>query len=790
MLQRPALVKACRTTSLTGKRCIEGVQQKAIASRKFATSFPVRKRSNAVRNFRIGYSNGLTVPVNARSPKLSWANRVPRLSTRRKQQIIRCAKTSSSEIYHGMSKVCEIGSPAAGPQPYKVPVRSKYLWPSAWIRPQDLGKKEDASTGPNLFHLDSSWTSKYHSMLDTGKRPSLKFSLKVARGVKPLFGRLLGGRVGIKSMHLAWMHVQPQYQSRLWQDLMLFCLQHSPKKALLLLLASTKGYNLRPARHVVADCLHHVARYYLYKVSNPDPWALSAILHVVKKFVDCGHAGQLVQSVPEQVSFLLLKHCSDQQVSSLLEHFTKERVKLHANTLLHALARSLDAGNVRLSLQMLKAVSESGLGTHRDQVQSACVRLITSQFGVPNQFAIQMRILNEILEMEIHPGIPFYNAILLNAVEAEQLSFAFELYEIAISNGFRPDSTSYRIILGACIRHNELGRCRRLVNEIENNVDLLKDPGLTSTLFHAVTKYVRPAYPFMVSVYRRHWDVRPLVELGLLHLNEEGVDAHGANRVQWPSPITISQILCAYIQMQRKTDDLFELYNRYHRQVETNHPLISLVANTDHVSNAFLLALGRSSSTLIHCPVIVRDMLDDSRSQRLSNKPEQAYPAASPPTARTWSILAASYFQHGQRRAAEKVLELMQERGIQRDQVTWETIVQGYASLQDVKRTVEAAAEMQVAGFKLNRRTSTNLRRVGQRDILVETSPPKGDDNSGPSKFEIRCDEQQPTLKPDTAVSRQNIQGLSESKVKHRLRKQYENLVTEQRRRESVPKCE
>lgn len=90
------------------------------------------------------------------------------------------------------------------------------------------------------------------------------------------------------------------------------------------------------------------------------------------------------------------------------------------------------------------------------------------------------------------------------------------------------------------------------------------------------------------------------------------------------------------------------------------------------------------------------------------------------PSVQTWSIVAHSYFRNGQRAAAEKIMQMMREQGITPDQVTWNTIISGYAGMQDAFAAVEAMKNMEQARFEVDSYTLKALTRIRDRNQLLD----------------------------------------------------------------------
>ena len=647
-----------------------------------------------------------------------------------------------------------------------------------------MGKKFQSLSDNGSFQFDSTWTRRYHRLVEKGESVNLHMSLQYPN-VERLVRRYASLNMSVRSTHMAWMHIPLQHRLRVWQDIMLWCLHHNATRALKLLLASMKGRQFRPPRHVVGDCLQHLAKTFLHKVTNPDPWALNAIYHLVHKYVEGGSEGHRIQHVPDQVVFLMLVHCDDEKVMKLLNTFTLENVQVHANTLLHALSRSLDMGDVNASLRLLRLVVRSGLGRHRDQVYSACVRLVRTQFDVAEPFTLQTKILTQILEMGIRPNIALYNAVLLNTVEAGYYDLALQMFKIAKENDLAPDGITYKIILGGSMEHADRSSRRKLVREMERDAQQFRDPRMVSELLRAMSKSYEPAFPRMLEFYKQYYDPRPLEELGFYD-RKIPLDDTVPAKDKWPSPKILGQMICAYIGNHRRSKILLDIYNRFHDLVLQNHPIINPVSRTDHVANAFIMAFGRHVETLPYCTKVIKHMLDDSSSRRLSIQPDESFPKSAAPTVRTWSILAAAYFKHKQMIAAEKVLELMRERGLEPDQVTWNTVISGYSSMQQLEKAIDTMRRMEASGYTANSRTLKALRKIWNRDRLLDAlSRNLGEGKAENDRYRENVERQRKAAREEAeemAMDWETDDAIPGLEVTKYLRERYQNLAAEHKR--------
>ena len=138
-------------------------------------------------------------------------------------------------------------------------------------------------------------------------------------------------------------------------------------------------------------------------------------------------------------------------------------------------------------------------------------------------------------------------------------------------------------------------------------------------------------------------------------------------------------------QLHRQLPDLravLGVYDRWRTAVEAGKPsALANLATTDHVSNAFLVTFIRTPYGLTHAARVMRDM------QR--PLPSSAGVEQCSPTVQTWSIFLHGFMRHGETKLAEQILNYMRSKGIEPNDVTWRTLINGYAQARDFDRAME-----------------------------------------------------------------------------------------------------
>ena len=591
--------------------------------------------------------------------------------------------------------------------PHKTPRRWRDVSLGLW--PKDSSWSSQQSPADSLETMNFDWTSDFQTLnipeeMQEWTGRATKQVIRHYWGLPSWRNHVFKGPMGLSGYD----------PGVIWRNVMLWCLKYQKKQALMLLLATLKGHKYRPPRYMVEDCLKAIARHFLHKVSNPSPMAIDAIWLLTCRFIE-GASGQDQRfPISQDLVYLVLEHSDDSRVISLYGRLGSNKVVLHVNTMLKFLDRFLDMGKVDLSMKILDIIVKTDFDTSIDRIQMACVKLLRARFDTQEEYIVRSNMLTQILEMGIRPKVPLFNTILLNAGEGGDFANAWQMYNLAKGNSIIPDSITYGVLLKGAIISGDSSNLNMVLCEIQTNKNVLTDLRLVSDVLNAVS-LTSPGDEFgaMLDFYKQHCDLRPFQELSMCGDETKAPPSTTCHRV-WPTSFILTRMILTYVKLHQGSLGLIHNYNLYYQHVKENHPLIAPLAQNDIVANSFILAFGKNPSTLQHCTTVIRHMLELSSPNFLAFG---SIPYAAP-TTQTWSILVAAYFRHYQRRPAEKVLDMMRERGIHRDIVTWNTLILGYARMQDVDAAVDAVEGMKAAGFEADSNTVKGLRHLRTEDRL------------------------------------------------------------------------
>ena len=517
--------------------------------------------------------------------------------------------------------------------------------------------------------------------------------------------------------------LQADDTARLFRNVMLFCLKYRKKQALMLLLATYKGRKFRPPRYMIADSLNSLARHFLFRVPHPNPIAVDAIFFLTCKFIEGASDQEQEFVVDQQLIYNLVQSIDDSRVLSLYWLLSANKAVLHAHTMLHFLDRFVEVGKFKLAMELLGTIVKTGIDLSFEQILMACTKLLRaradagSEFKREMEYTVRSNILTQILKMGVRPNIPVFNTILLNAGEGGDFDSAWHMYNLLVAkeSALKPDAITFCVLLKGAKLSDDSSNIEMVIREIQKNGKALENLRVINDVLHAIS-LISPGDEFgaMLDFYKQHCDLRPLQEISLLG---DEIQAPSGEESQglWPSRMILGQMMVAYIKLHQGSPSLIHTYERYYQGVKENHPVIAPLAERDAVANAFIMAFGTEPDTLQHCTAVVKHMLEFS-SPKFATSYNVAHTA---PTVKTWSILIAAFFSRGQRRAAEKVLDTMRKRGVECNEVTWNILIKGYASSQDVNAVADTVKRREAAGFEYDDYTAKALGILWRQDLLI-----------------------------------------------------------------------
>jgi pentatricopeptide repeat protein len=204
-----------------------------------------------------------------------------------------------------------------------------------------------------------------------------------------------------------------------------------------------------------------------------------------------------------------------------------------------------------------------------------------------------------------------------------------------------------------------------------------------------------------------------------------------------PNPTTIAIMLRAYIKTLQHPYDLMAFYVFFKARLEEQGG-----------KEGFAAQLIKDQGSLVHDTIIMAmmerrglsrpalqvfgDMLKDHLQRTVPEGTEggeaglnnsQNHTTAlvhPPPGLCTFSILVRGLLNGGDRILAEQVMQVMKEQGVEQNLVTWNTLTKGYASMQNINKTVSTLQDMEAAGFKPDQFTFKAFEKLKDQGRALE----------------------------------------------------------------------
>ena len=521
----------------------------------------------------------------------------------------------------------------------------------------------------------------------------------------------------------------PQICIQTWENSLLWDLQYKPKSALEALDFAISNRMLRVPKHTIDDSLAYLTKFYLEEFQSPPAFIVDLVHRITCNLAERSYLEDDQPAfVPTETLYWVLYHCDNDQVMSLYNLIRETPYCVSASSWLNFLERFVEMGMIQSSLEVLRNVSLS-LNTEADQ--STCAWLINSLLKFKYEdcdkktlYRMRKNIFAEVVQMGIRPDITAYTTIIVSALEAELYHSAVQFYKLGWEVGFKPDKASYAALLEAGIQISDRSFLETVLGDAEADGTFDGDENLILKLLRAKFKLEESttesiSFDAILRTYKKYCDPYLVQELGLCE-PDSNLSETPNHLLIWPSRRILGFMLVIYIRQHIDSVELLNLYHRYYRFVEECHPTIATIEETDHVANAFIFAFGQRESMLHMGVKIVNKMLQNNARSETSNFVTGMPFNLAVPTVHTWSILAMNYARHGQERATEKVLEMMRERGLEPDRVTWNSIISGYSALQRIDEAVATVKRMEAEGFEMDSYTLKGLGRYGDRDRLLQ----------------------------------------------------------------------
>ena len=537
-----------------------------------------------------------------------------------------------------------------------------------------------------------------------------------------------------------------------WQHALLFALCKSLPDAMLIARDILHRKSLAIPSYVISDVLDHVAAVTLGSTKRTAN--LDRFLRAAHAYLDA-YSGSA--SLSQRSLWLLSRWCSVDQLTSLIQRLDASNAPVTTYSKVKMMHRFVSLDSLGLAIELLETIPEKDISS--EGVQSICVLILRTEWEVENLYKLRTRLLSHMLELGIRPNRRMHDAILLNAMEAGDRETAWKSFQITLDNGLKPTAFTYSMLLKGVEHGDDLSTVDYIYQGSRREGILFNSPHLAAHLVYSIHIFnkanYKQSFDDMLALFRELFDPTPFQELGILD-QSHGSEPLSGGPMRAPVQALGCMILAWLEENQANTSKVQQVYEQFLHNIRARHPRIAALTETTIVFNGFLKAFGSHQHSLNLCTNVVQDMLKLSVSDVSSNDHatsgsvpgdishgdssilpvEQSLLISTyattppprtiklfqsvPPDVISWSIMLDAFMRHQQANAAEKILRVMEIRGVKPDPVTWKNLVSGYVFMQRPEEVVDAVQRMEKDRFKPDDWTMRMLSLVEDRESLLK----------------------------------------------------------------------
>lgn len=519
-----------------------------------------------------------------------------------------------------------------------------------------------------------------------------------------------------------WEGMEIPVKASHWRSLALWLLEYSPLSTPEFLFVTAHS-NHKPDYNMFVDCFRFLGNLYHEPLKQ---WTRESLTYssVVQICLD-----PKIWSVrgPDRGFRLHALHSGHQGLCSALETEKERPETTYPEHLLNLVKRFIgyrDVDRALEGLRYLNSLNRPGFELNSVGVQRHCCKLLMLDTVIDGPQGRNFHILPRLLAMGVRPDTDMMNIVLLNAFKTGDSQVGLDVLSFMRGQDYGLDAYTYSILLTDAVSSGDRERVVTLMQEIERRPEIRRNPYVTSKLMHAhfvftarhVDTDAEPSRIFyaMLDIYNQLHDITPLKELLILP-PEYTSPVEGPKEP--PSMMALYILIATFFRCQSRFSNVERIYMNFRSLVLQGHETIAPLAATDHTYNEFLVALRRSSHGLRLSVRILEDMMHSPPDITLESGKTINHVT---PRVRTWTILLSAFIYNRQPFAAEKVKEMMVKHNVRFNQVTWNTIISGYANAQQIPETAKAIRIMEEQGFEVDQFTMRSLRYLNDPERLWE----------------------------------------------------------------------
>ncbi|KAG9234395.1 hypothetical protein BJ875DRAFT_16240 [Amylocarpus encephaloides] len=541
-----------------------------------------------------------------------------------------------------------------------------------------------------------------------------------------------------------WFRLSHQEKSYYWYKALCTAIRFYPHSTMKFLVATCVAPF--PPSDDVSDILEYIVWLHLKDATPGDIDSESSSVLLYRSIMT------ILQNVPpghttlSQLSiWLLLRNLPSSDVAGLFRRLDTLNNNLSQDTLAHFVYVLAKAGPEfeELAFEIFQRIADSGHDLNATQIRNIGITILANstndgKSGHSEKFEYM-------LKRGLNPDIITYNVLLMKNLQAGDHVGSWRIYEMMKEDGPIPDMYTYSILLNDAKRRRDLlaisrvmkavngtgENCEHVIADVLHSIFLFVGQNIREEENQSQSGKIRSRFEELLPYYSKHYKFGPLAHLlpglavkypDLLQLDAQPPKGSRNFKLLDPPPPAVVIMLTSLFVDYQDPNTAKWFYEHWRDLVHADDPFILQCLNHPSqdrflilIYNLILKNLGRHVENIPLCLQILGEM---SKPRGAAKGPVSTV-LIPKPNEYTWTILLKMFMDHRQPRAAEKVLGMMNERGIKPTRVTYNILVQGYARMEDTRMVVDALDRHARAGFNIDHTTFDPF-RAGDRTMLVD----------------------------------------------------------------------
>ncbi|KAF9771395.1 hypothetical protein IL306_010961 [Fusarium sp. DS 682] len=581
-------------------------------------------------------------------------------------------------------------------------------------------------------------------------------------------GKFLFELESVSDMKKAWSELDVESRKNIWPTAMLSTLHLCPGKAVQVLEATLDPL---PPGYAILDVAHFCISNLKLKDIRimRDRYAKAdEVLELFAKLIEDLPTGH----VPFRQSTLgyLAKKLPLEQTAEVFQILQRSGIKLHRYTLLH-FARKLASSHAYKvkAFEILRGIADEGHDLNSAGFASVVTTLLLSRQATktwtePDESFSPQQAIEYFLERGFSPNLINFTSLVESLCLQGDIAEAVRLPLLLAENGVELDKRCYTTVFRGAKTSLKASNIQLALDVARAAkapyVDVLNN-ALHSIFYFADMEsrdrqypapWTEPIFGPMLRIYAKKFDLEPLQWLLPdtlpLILSQEDLDGtekfRAGPRREWefrdtiipvvnaffehndaprqkPNAQTLAIMLRQYIKTIYRPYDLMEFYTFFKSRLEEHGTeknwARELVKDQGSVVHDTLIQVMLQRKSLLRPALqVFGDMLRDTLTSHSNSI--QAHPA---PSLFTFSVLIHGLLMRGEKMLGEQVLQAMREHNLEHNDVTWNTLAKGYASMQNLPQTVGTLQDLEAAGYKPDAYTFKAFSRLKDQTRALET---------------------------------------------------------------------